>query len=140
MKIYLAARYSRRDELNGYRRALEARGHVVTSRWLSGTHQLGGDGLSVQAADAERERFASEDLADVMAAEVVISFTEEPRKTNGRGGRHVEFGVAYASGKTCVVIGPRENVFHHLPGVAYFPGFYAWLEQQPPTVRPEVMP
>lgn len=120
MRVYLAARYSRRDELNGYRKTLEALGYVVTSRWLDGGHQLGGDGLSVQAADTERQRFALEDWQDVMTAELVVSFTEEPRKTNGRGGRHVEFGAAYASGKWCVVIGPRENVFHHLPKVACY--------------------
>lgn len=120
MRIYLAARYSRRDELCRYRSDLEALGHHVTSRWLDGTHQLGGDGLSVQAADAERERFALEDHDDVEAAEVVISFTESPRSTSGCGGRHVEFGLAFALDKRCIIIGPRENVFHHLPGVEHY--------------------
>lgn len=120
MRIYLAARYSRRDELCRYRSDLEALGHAITSRWLDGTHQLGGDGLSIQAADHERTRFASEDRNDVMDADTVISFTEPPRSTNGRGGRHVEFGMAHARGKRCIVIGPRENVFHHLPEVEHF--------------------
>lgn len=130
MKVYLAARYSRRDELNGYRAELESRGFAVTSRWLDGTHQLGGDGLSIQAADSERERFASEDLEDVLRADLVISFTEEPRKTNGRGGRHVEFGAAYVAKKRCLVVGPRENVFHHLPKVRCFSTWgecWAWI-------------
>ena len=39
MKIYLAARYSRREELCGYRSELEAIGHTVTSRWLNGKPQ-----------------------------------------------------------------------------------------------------
>lgn len=34
MRIYLAARYSRREELLGYRDDLHAAGHVVTARWV----------------------------------------------------------------------------------------------------------
>lgn len=45
-----------------------------------------------------------------------------------RGGRHVEFGVAVASCKRLVVIGPRENIFHHLPRVEVFPTLGEWLE------------
>jgi hypothetical protein len=121
MKFYLAARYSRASELNLYRQMLEQHGHTVTSRWLEGGHELTkeGIGLSPQAADSERRRYALEDWSDLMDAEIVISFTEEPRKTNGRGGRHVEFGAALATRKPCIVIGPRENVFHHYPGVEH---------------------
>lgn len=121
MLIFLAARYSRLPELNVYRTQLEAAGHRVTSRWLNGGHEIVRDvqGLSAQVANAERERLAIEDWNDMKEAEVVVSFTEEPRSTNGRGGRHVEFGGALALGKTCVVVGPRENVFHHLPGLQH---------------------
>jgi len=45
----------------------------------------------------------------------VITFTETPRSSNSRGGRHVEFGIALGMRKRAVVIGPRENVFHCLP-------------------------
>jgi hypothetical protein len=120
MKIYLAARYSRRTELLGFAKELESLGHRITSRWLLGDHLLDDKGLSVQAADSERERFACEDWCDLMDSDMVISFTEEPRGTTSRGGRHVEFGAAMARGKQCVVIGHRENVFHHLPGVEFY--------------------
>lgn len=119
MKIYLASRYSRREELCEYRSQLRAMGHVVTSRWLDGNHQVSDKGLSEQAAEADRTRFAVEDWEDLTAAEVCISFTEEPRTELTRGGRHVEFGGALAMGKLCIVIGHRENVFHCLPGVHY---------------------
>lgn len=125
-RIYLAARYSRRDELNRYRVTLEAGGHTITSRWLDGSHELDRSGLSVQAADADRHRFALEDWSDVMAAEWVLSFTEPPRSKPSRGGRHVEFGAAVAAGKKCTVIGPRENVFHHLREVEWFPDWHAF--------------
>lgn len=94
-------------------------GHEVTSRWLDGNHEIKPGG-SDQANNAERARFAVEDWADMAAADCVISWTEEPRKTNTRGGRHVEFGGAIALGKRCVVIGYRENVFHHLPQVEFY--------------------
>jgi nucleoside 2-deoxyribosyltransferase len=127
IKIYLAARYSRREELCGYRSQLQALGYTVTSRWLNGNHQISDDGLSAQAKEEERIRFAQEDWEDLMNADVCISFTEEPRSSNSRGGRHVEFGAALAAGKPCIVVGPRENVFHCLPQVIVYDGFWRVL-------------
>lgn len=129
--VYLAARYSRREELARRRASLHMLGYRVTSRWLDGNHQIddsgkpiGDDGEAlVEGDDARghmlREHFATEDVGDVAAAEIVISFTEAPRSGNSRGGRHVEFGIAIALGKRCIVVGPRENVFHWLPQVEW---------------------
>lgn len=120
MKIYLAARYSRRDELAGYARELRELGHEVTSRWLAGNHQISDAGLSEEGSREERERFATEDFNDLMAADAVISFTEPPRSNHSRGGRHVEFGIALGLGKFVFVVEHRENVFHCLPHVRFF--------------------
>jgi hypothetical protein len=120
VKIYLAARYSRRDEMLTCRARLEAYGYRVTSRWIEGDHQIDDQGLSVEAKASERTRFATEDWDDLMAADCVINFTESPRSTNSRGGRHVEFGAALAAGKRCFVVGPQENVFHCLPTVEVY--------------------
>jgi hypothetical protein len=99
---------------------LKAMGHTITSRWIKpDTDHLVPIGLSAQAADAERERFAREDLEDVIACDAMVSLMEEPR-TNSRGGRHVEFGMGLALGKKMFIIGPRETVFHHLRGVRHF--------------------
>jgi hypothetical protein len=120
-KVYLAARYSRRPEMLRVAAELTRMGHELTSRWILGDHQIDDQGLSVEAKQAERERFAREDWEDLRAAEWVINFTEPPRSTNSRGGRHVEFGAALAWGKRCIVVGPRENVFHCLaPEVEWF--------------------
>jgi nucleoside 2-deoxyribosyltransferase len=119
MKVYLASRYSRAQQNRLVRADLQALGHTVTSRWIDGGHELTKEG-SRQSDHAERIRFAQEDWADLMAADCVISFTEEPRQTNARGGRHVEFGAALATGKRVIVIGWRENVFHCLPQVEFF--------------------
>ena len=119
-KVYLAARYSRRQEMLGVRDVLEAFGHEITSRWINSDHQVDDKGLSVEAEHSERVRFAIEDWKDLQDADWVLNFTEPPRSTNSRGGRHVELGGALALGKRCIVIGPRENVFHCLPQVELF--------------------
>jgi nucleoside 2-deoxyribosyltransferase len=129
LRVYLAARYSRREELVGYQRELEHIGAVVPSRWLLGEHQW--EGKAAEVAEAYEKRletppeavqFALDDWEDLRSADVVVSFTEAPRASStSRGGRHVEFGMAYALGKPCIVVGYRENVFHLLPGVEYAP-------------------
>lgn len=128
MKIYLASRYSRREEMVAAAALLVKHGHIVTSRWILGDHQVDDRGLSEQAHEAERTRFATEDYDDLRAADCTISFTEPPRSTSSRGGRHVEFGMAMALGQLCVVIGPRENVFHCLPKVVVLPAFDHFME------------
>lgn len=133
MKIYLAARYSRRLELCGYREELAALGHEVTSRWLNGSHQLDNQGIPISddgerrfeegdpSVDHLRAHFAAEDLVDVITAETLVAFTEEPRSGNSRGGRHVELGIALGTGKRVIIVGPRENVFCWLPQVEWYP-------------------
>ena len=118
-KIYLASRYSRFPEMQKVRTDLEAAGYIVTSRWINGGHELTKEG-STEAHEAERVRYAQEDFADLLAADCVISFTEIPRETKTRGGRHVEHGMALALGKRVIVIGYRENVFHCLPQCEFF--------------------
>jgi len=143
MKIYLAARYSRREELCGYREQLRALGHDVQARWLNGEHQLANDGISIgengealvegvlrsgerisehdQTRAAElRTQFALDDWEDVNAANLVINFTEPPRSKANRGGRHVEYGIALANKARVIVVGHRENIFHWLPQVEFF--------------------
>lgn len=137
MKIYLAARYSRREELAEYRSELETLGHNVQARWLDGKHQLsdagtpigdqgehlveGVDDGSTNVENAKlRQKFAQDDWEDVNAAALVISFTEPPRSKANRGGRHVEFGIALANKARVIVVGHRENIFHWLPVVEFF--------------------
>lgn len=141
MNIYLAACYSRRLELCGYREQLEALGHVVTSRWLNGKHQISDSGKPIgdqgealvesddnsssNCAAALREIFACEDVNDVRDASMIVNFTEVPRSEKNRGGRHVEMGIAIEKRMRLIVVGHRENIFHWLPDVE----FYATWEQ-----------
>jgi len=133
MRIYLAARYTRRLELCGHADELRTMGHIIDARWLLGAHQLddtgapiGEDGVALfesgspQAPDQLRQKFATDDLDDVLAAEHLIAFTEQPRSSNSRGGRHVELGLALGARIPVTVVGPRENLFTWLPEVEHF--------------------
>lgn len=111
-KIYLAARYSRIEEMQDYRAQLQSLGYAVTSRWVDGNHRMSpGPG-----ADAASQLFAIEDRTDVLAAELVIVFAEKQR-TPTRGGRMVEMGIALGAGIPVICVGEHENVFFHLPEV-----------------------
>lgn len=123
MKIYLAARWGRRIELQGYAEQLKLMGHTVTSRWLWGHEsELKDDGTNMYCSDEEKARFALEDLEDIRTATCVISFTEPlaPNTGQKRGGRHAEFGYAIGMEKRLIILGPREHVFHWLPHVEQF--------------------
>jgi nucleoside 2-deoxyribosyltransferase len=112
MRIYLAAQFRRREELAGHVPAFEAAGHEVTSRWLG--QDTPADGKMTNHEPETNVRFAEHDLEDVDAADALVFFAEDPLIGIPRGGRHVEFGWALASGKKIAVVGPRENVFHWL--------------------------
>jgi hypothetical protein len=115
--MYLAAAFQRQAEIHRYGALLEAAGHSVTSRWLASHEDTGavpgGPPLDTPEFLAQQ---ALEDIEDVQAADAVVSFTSP---SMGRGGRHVEFGLAIALGKQLIVVGPREHVFHYLPAVRY---------------------
>ena len=57
---------------------------------------------------------------DMDIADTVIAFTEKPRSTSSRGGRHCEWGAAIASGHKLICVGGAENIFYGLPGVEHF--------------------
>jgi hypothetical protein len=119
-RIYLAAAYERNDEMRGVRDVLVALGYEVTSRWIDQevSGQTEAAGAAELAADpAAYVKFAHKDLDDLRAADTVISFTGG----GGRGGRHVEFGIAHTLGKRLVLVGLREHVFHTLPEVEWYP-------------------
>ena len=109
--VYFAARFSRRDELNGYRAELEALGIVVTSRWLATEPRV-----RFEYSDDDWRALGLIDQEDVLAADTLVSFTEPPG-AGGNGGRHVELGMALALGRRVILVGQREHIFHHLPEV-----------------------
>lgn len=110
-KVYLAARFPRRAELEALVPELEAKtGWKVNARWVFG----GEEGLS-------RRDIAHLDLEDVDTSDILILFTEPYGSENPGGGRFVEFGYALACGKVVYVVGEYENVFTHHRKVLVYP-------------------
>ncbi len=118
MKVYLAALFSRRAEMETIADQIKAAGGEVTARWVYG----GEEGLT-------RAEIAALDLEDVDRADTVVSFTHPRGTMTSGGGRHVEFGYGLAKGKKVVLIGERENVFHDHPSVEVYPTLESWLER-----------
>ena len=123
MKIYLASRYQNYPLMQEWSAELFYYGHDVTSRWIKGDHEITTDAKG----DEERRRFAEEDIQDLMEADVIIFHSDPFFFRSGRGGRHVEFGMALALKKKIVLIGERENVFHWLPNVLIYQSFEEYV-------------
>lgn len=109
-KLYLAASWSRRFEMQDYAKFLKGQGYEITSRWLSDNYVKGQTATN-----------ALMDEEDVKSCDALLVFTDEVPQ--GRGGRHVEFGMARALGKRIVLIGPKEHIFHYLPGIEIHSGW-----------------
>ena len=131
LKFYLASRYARRPELQGYAEELRKRRHQVPARWLAPEgHASTGPG------DLNDSLFANDDLEDIQAADVFVHFTEGPMKfriggwkpqkssfggcdvwsagTSGRQREHgFVLGLRYAqvTSPRIVIVGPWENIF-----------------------------
>jgi hypothetical protein len=119
MNIYIASSYRRMEEMHKHARKLTDAGHKVTARWVYGGTE-----------DMTREDGAIADFEDVVKADMVLVFTEGPLNCpheQHTGGHHVEFGMGLALNKRVVLIGPRVNIFHHLPHVQVFDTLKAFL-------------
>jgi hypothetical protein len=114
-KLYLAGRYQTKDILADIAEALRNKGHHVTSSWLN-------------QIDTNMEEAATRDMQDVREADYLVSFTEKSEVGYNTGGRHAEFGAAWVWGKKLLLVGPRENIFHHLPGVVQLNSVVELLE------------
>ena len=124
MKIYLASRFSRQLEMRERAKLLIRLGHTITSRWIDGKHSFdpdpGGVNPRLESMPIEAEPWAQEDWDDIEESDTMICFSERMSNTWGRGGRHVELGIALKAGKRIIVCGPRENVFHTLPQIEHY--------------------
>lgn len=104
INIYLAAKYSRRKEMENYAKILSVKGYNITSTWVYG----------------EEEGKSSRDIAildymDLRKANVCICFNEPYGSENIAGARHTEFGFAWLFKKHIILVGEREQIFHYLP-------------------------
>jgi len=114
--VYLASRSEDRNHIQQIAKQLRKKGITVTSGWL----RYGG--MAYQHLDRmslpEAWRLvATNDLSDLDAADLVVVFSPPKALKVGTGGRHIEFGYAYGTGKPIVLVGKPGTVFHYLPGI-----------------------
>lgn len=124
MKIYIAARYGRKEEARTISEILQEYGHTVTSTWM---YQVEDEMLREQGPNVPAQ-FAAKDLDEIRAADMLLALSEEESNSYGRGGRHVEFGYAMALEKVMCIIGPLENLFHYHYDVSCYDSFDHFLE------------
>jgi hypothetical protein len=131
--IYLAARFGRREELRQYRKTIEALGYHCTSRWLDVREGEPNDnGTNTIKPEAARY-YATADFTDLLVSDTILCFTEASDSIYGRGGRHIEAGMALMLARwkpdpTVIVIGPCENIYYTLANGHYatFDEVVAW--------------
>lgn len=112
-KIYLAAMYSQMLKMRQEAFKLELEGHSITARWIAGKEHV--DAVDQYAV------YAQHSIEDIDAADLLVHYAQPRDLACKGGGRHWEFGYAYARGKICWIVGPKgEHVFHYAPGVRVF--------------------
>ena len=114
-KIYLAAGFSRKEEIKKYAAELTALGFEITSSWLY--ERISPSTELHQVTRRYLREHAQRDLTDIQKADALVLFTQSPTKPFVRGGRMHEAGYAMGLKKPLYLCGPRENIFHYLPGV-----------------------
>lgn len=120
VKIYVAARYARREDAAVLAQQLRDSGAIVVSTWH--------DGVKDDAGSEEKlQGLSMKDLKEVYEGDAVFTLTDEPGGFYQYGSHHIEFGAGYAWDKICVLIGPRELMFHRLPGVLQFDSFEDYM-------------
>lgn len=118
MSFYLAAQFSWKEAIALKKQQLESMGFHVTSTW---TDEEAKANCSLKDFNGDyHAAMAARDLREIEEADVLVLFTVDPDTMTRRGGRHVESGYALGKGKQVIVIGPQENIFHHLPQVRQF--------------------
>ena len=115
MRAYLAAAYGRKQEIQAAAAYLELKGMEIISDWHQELYAPGIDMRTLTGAIIRG--LAEKDLEQLADCDTMVFFAEPQTQQPPRGGRHVEFGIALALGKRIVVVGERENIFHHLPGI-----------------------
>ena len=118
MKVYIAAPYGAREQVREYCDSLLKLGHTPMSRWAYGSRPIttGTTRSAPHLSDAEADTYAQGDLVDVSRSDCLIMLTEDASDIlaggAASGGRHIELGYALAIGKTVIVVGDPENIFH----------------------------
>lgn len=128
IRVYLAAAWSRQQEIRKVAEQLQTIGVEVTSRWLDER----GPAIVQDKAKYRRET-AFIDIQDVRRADMLIRFTDNLTSETipshlGTGARMFEFGLAWGAGIPVVVVGGTQNVFDMLPNLVHLKDLNELLE------------
>jgi hypothetical protein len=109
--VYIAGRSEDQALCQRLRARLAEHGIGCTASWLD----------KVIDNQANQKRAALMCMTDITRADVLVMLNPAKVHKSGTGGRHTEFGIAIHAGKGVVIVGARENVFHHLDLVRCVP-------------------
>jgi len=106
--IYLAASWPRREYANSIKTMMDARYGIgwVQSDWLD----------PKITKDLSEEANAVRDLVQARDCGIMVQITGDKLSS---GGRHTELGIALALDIPVIILGPKEQVFHNLPGIRF---------------------
>jgi hypothetical protein len=121
MRLYLAAAWSRKDEISEIAKELnKISGIEVQARWISEPKsEYGGSNVT----EFRRDR-ALIDVEDVGNADVLVRFTDDLSREVipaglATGARMFEMGYAWSLGKKIIVVGGYQPIFDYLPGITH---------------------
>ena len=113
MKVYIASKFENVSQFHQLKEALESEGHEVTHDWTK--HKADPSDSDYREKMA---RFASEDYAGVLDAQVLILVPVG--KETPMAGAFVELGIAIHAGLDVIIVdgfaeNRQQNVFYRLP-------------------------
>lgn len=121
-KVYLSGEYDSRYFLRGERAKLLKAGYTVTSTWLDcETPNLERPDMRLKPQAGAMIALAN--YADIRISDVFIQYTSERYSP----GTYVEFGYAYATARSIVIVGERRSVFHCTDRVRVVTNLNEWL-------------
>ena len=104
MKVYIAGPWAERDAVRVFAGKVVEAGHDITEAWWYHPE-------STDHTELVRQGFRDWDAVQEADAMIVIN----SKKSEGKA---VEMGLALAYGLApIIVVGPRTNIFHHLPNI-----------------------
>lgn len=121
MKIYLASRFDRQEEMRNYAAILRSYGHEITSKWLSVDDAVAMDPNTAPNPSTAASK-AMADIVDLNHSDLLLVFNDDEP---GRGGNHVEYGYALGLGLRPILIGSRPTIFHWITSIRHF---YTWSD------------
>ena len=120
MRVYLAAAWSRKDEIKKIADELIELGVDVQAQWLSEP--------AIFPADVSKAFFLQQraeiDVNDILQCDLLVRFSDDLTGQTvpaslATGSRMFEMGLAWQAGKEIIVVGGYQCVFDYLEGVIH---------------------